>query len=176
MDAPHASPPPAARHSSDAHCAGHLVDDTCTICGVDHGVQCSCGGRGYHAAGCAESDEALTALHASILRRYLADRARLSFVRGRIYQPRAVDSYRHAVRQARLATRPVCPPTPGHNASREERAAWLDALEAHGRWEEANLDLLDGGYRKAVEDRIRSRQRGEDGAAQFRASWLGEAA
>ena len=46
-------------HSHDADCAGHITDDSCTVCGVWHGDPCAtCGGRGYHAAGCAESDEA----------------------------------------------------------------------------------------------------------------------
>jgi hypothetical protein len=121
------------------------------------------------ATGAGEPSTAATC--AAVLRHYLRDRARLSFVRGRTYQPRAVDSYRHAVRQARLTTKPACPPTPGHNATREERAVWLDAIEAFGRWEEANLDLLSLGERRAVEDRIRWRERGVDGAAQFRAAW-----
>lgn len=45
----------AYRHTRDADCAPFLrADGTCTVCGVAHGEPCdACGGRGFHAAGCA---------------------------------------------------------------------------------------------------------------------------
>jgi hypothetical protein len=46
-------------HLCDADCAGHIDPETlcCTICGVDHNCECpTCGGHGFHKAGCAESD------------------------------------------------------------------------------------------------------------------------
>jgi hypothetical protein len=48
-------------HTIDAHCAPYIDDsDACTVCGVDHSGQCdACGGRGFHAPGCRDAEEAI---------------------------------------------------------------------------------------------------------------------
>jgi hypothetical protein len=45
------------RHSTDADCEPHLVDDTCTVCGVGRTDACPrCGGCSYHNEGCTSAD------------------------------------------------------------------------------------------------------------------------
>jgi len=42
-------------HLSDADCAPFLVDDSCSVCGVDHSAECSlCHGKGFHYSDCPE--------------------------------------------------------------------------------------------------------------------------
>jgi hypothetical protein len=48
-------------HRCDADCAGHIVGDTCMVCGVSHTGECpECGGNGFHAALCPDNDERYT--------------------------------------------------------------------------------------------------------------------
>jgi len=49
----------ATTHTTDTDCTLDATD-VCTVCGVGHFDQCaSCQGRGFHVAGCAESDALL---------------------------------------------------------------------------------------------------------------------
>jgi len=41
------------QHEKEADCAGHIVDEECTVCGVTHNEACeTCSHRGWHAEGC----------------------------------------------------------------------------------------------------------------------------
>lgn len=49
----YAAPLVHAPHACDADCAAFLVDGQCGACGVSHTNPCpTCGGAGYHHAGC----------------------------------------------------------------------------------------------------------------------------
>ena len=44
-------------HVRDADCAGHVVDETCQVCGVWGDDPCAdCGGVRYHESDCCSSD------------------------------------------------------------------------------------------------------------------------
>lgn len=47
----------AAAHATDEDCEPHLVDDTCTVCGVGRTDACpTCGGLSYHRDDCTSHD------------------------------------------------------------------------------------------------------------------------
>lgn len=47
----------AADHATDADCAPFMVDDSCTVCRVDHSAVCpQCAGQGFHTVDCPEID------------------------------------------------------------------------------------------------------------------------